>query len=164
MSTRTRSFVKALALLLLASCACPPEDYLIRIAENDFSEEEIAQIESAVSAWAGMTEANIRLSFVKEMGPLYDRQNTWIVQRADLPSELYAGTWWGGHQARIEVAPDTKGAIFFPVMLHETGHAFGLRHLPKGNVMEPVLDSAMLAPTQRDMAEFCELHTCGGAR
>lgn len=149
-----------LPVALIGCSGYPREEYNIRIAEDDFSEDEIAQIELAASMWVYVAEANIHLTFSREQGPLYNRENTWTIQRVSLPSNYWAATYWNGNQARIEVAPDTNGDIFFAVILHESGHAFGLSHLPQGHVMEPVADSTMTVPTKEDIKAFCQLHTC----
>lgn len=146
--------------------------------DSTFSESEIADITEAAIAWTTKThyiaqfdvvtlptDKKIDLSkalFVLKVTPGYPEVVLLDGFNHDSTLGYYhdkgAAPYVGLISARIE------GSDYKAVVLHELGHALGLKHATNledmGTLMYPTIDYGSDCITHKDMEQFCSIYHC----
>jgi len=160
-------------LLLLSGCA---DEYSLAI-EKEFSNEEIQMIESAVDEWMEACDCYDASVFFR-----YDLPTTTTLQYSNFLTTRSYGRIWKVHTnepAYIDGEKEKDGVsfrgmhfdgnimlvdgkldkMFYPVILHELGHMYGIKHQVSGVMLGDgdipgCIDWLALS-------EFCDEHACG---
>jgi hypothetical protein len=109
--------------LLLLSCEST-EDVSVEI-DGAFTVSKREQIEAAGARWSRIASRQVR----------FEQGGEWLILPAPAPEPGFEGYKQGARRL-LRIDPHLPDDRFYPVVLHELGHALGLKHTSRG-VMDP---------------------------
>ena len=163
-------------LFFLAGCA---DEYSLSV-EEEFTNEEVQMITSAVDEWMTACDCYDASVFFR-----FDLKTTTNLQYSDWKDRKTYGRVWktgssenaylevkerkntkfrGLHQNGniMMVSDHLRGDTFYVVILHELGHMYGIEHQESGLMgigPQDAKDNGCI--DWRAISEFCDMHKCG---